>query len=570
MTDPAPHREEVLAALERLLAWSEISRSPQLGRFLDYIVRQTLAGQQQSIKAYSIAVDVFGRGADFDPQTDPIVRVQARRLRGLLDDYYQGPGVGEDVQIHLPVGRYVPEFKLPPDAVEVAAETIVPARRRWPPSLTASWLGLAFIGLVLAVAAYGWNSWRSGAEPVSTIQRPTITVVEFQGLSNGGDSAAQVAGLAIELVTDLEQFGTIGVRYGGGGEANIAVYDLPSSDYVLTGIVRPDGDVVQYSAILTDNHSGAVVWNHTLAVPLQQATSQDVLDRVSQSLSLLLGSPRGPLHVAARQFLASSSLTSSQVTPYLCRVLFDLYREIGSPEAATRAGACYADLPEVDQGSAMVLAARAALLAEQPDAGESIETTIDRLRHAASNLDQAIGLDPVSGFVWEQQGRLHEVTGALALARADFSSAVQLNPASDDALAAYARLLAFSGKLDGAERLAREAADDAPNPPSWYQGVPALLALRDGDTAKAIVCAELYAEADRELGPILAIMAGQRAHDSAVVNRYLPQVLDIAAFRAMGVLPRLRERISDSGLIEAIRAALVQAGVPPAALVHTF
>ena len=94
MTDPAPQSEAILTALERLLAWPEIARSPQLGRFLAYIVQRTLDGNEQAIKAYSIAVDVFGRPADFDPQADPIVRVQARRLRALLDDYYSGPGIG--------------------------------------------------------------------------------------------------------------------------------------------------------------------------------------------------------------------------------------------------------------------------------------------------------------------------------------------------------------------------------------------------------------------------------------------------------------------------------------------
>ena len=101
MTDPEPQREAILTALERLLAWPEISRSPQLGRFLDYIVNRTLEGAEGSIKAYSIAVDVFGRATDFDPQADPIVRVQARRLRALLSDYYRGPGLGEAVPLSL-------------------------------------------------------------------------------------------------------------------------------------------------------------------------------------------------------------------------------------------------------------------------------------------------------------------------------------------------------------------------------------------------------------------------------------------------------------------------------------
>jgi hypothetical protein len=110
MVDARNDKDAVLAALDRLTAWSEMARSPQLTRFLEYIVKRRLDGDTQSIKAYSIAVDVFGRPSDFDPQTDPIVRVQARRLRALLDQYYRGLGAEEKLQITLPIGRYVPDF----------------------------------------------------------------------------------------------------------------------------------------------------------------------------------------------------------------------------------------------------------------------------------------------------------------------------------------------------------------------------------------------------------------------------------------------------------------------------
>src|SRR6218665_539444 len=108
-------RPDVLveAALEQLVSWPGLSRSPQLAKFLNYIVRAKLRGDDASIKAYAIAVDVFGRPQSFDPQTDPIVRVQARRLRAALDEYYTGEGAGSQVRIYLPVGRYVPEFRLP-------------------------------------------------------------------------------------------------------------------------------------------------------------------------------------------------------------------------------------------------------------------------------------------------------------------------------------------------------------------------------------------------------------------------------------------------------------------------
>ena len=79
--------------------------------FLSYIVAARLRGDEAGIKAYAVAVDVFGRPATFDPQSDPIVRVQARRLRTLIDEYYAGEGRADPVRIVLPVGRYVPEFE---------------------------------------------------------------------------------------------------------------------------------------------------------------------------------------------------------------------------------------------------------------------------------------------------------------------------------------------------------------------------------------------------------------------------------------------------------------------------
>src|SRR5690606_39142357 len=84
--------------------------------FLTYIVEAALRGDGASIKAYAIAVDVFGRGEDFDPQADPIVRVQARRLRALLDEFNETEGGTAPVRIVVPVGTYVPQFvpRLPP------------------------------------------------------------------------------------------------------------------------------------------------------------------------------------------------------------------------------------------------------------------------------------------------------------------------------------------------------------------------------------------------------------------------------------------------------------------------
>ena len=99
----------VLAQLERILASEVFSRSRQLRRFLTFIVQQRLAGQGHSLKEAVLAHELYGKGTDFDCGTDPVVRVDARRLRDKLREYYEGRS--DPVVISLPKGSYVPVFE---------------------------------------------------------------------------------------------------------------------------------------------------------------------------------------------------------------------------------------------------------------------------------------------------------------------------------------------------------------------------------------------------------------------------------------------------------------------------
>ena len=73
--------DEIRAALQRMIGSDVFSRSPQLGAFLRFVVEAVLHGRAGRIKAYTIGVEVLRRDAKFDPQLDPIVRVEATRLR---------------------------------------------------------------------------------------------------------------------------------------------------------------------------------------------------------------------------------------------------------------------------------------------------------------------------------------------------------------------------------------------------------------------------------------------------------------------------------------------------------
>ena len=101
---------EVRAALDRVVASPNFRASPQLASFLRFVVETTLDGHADRIKGYSIAVGALGRNSNFDPQTNPIVRVEAGRLRQALDRYYAGSGRNDELVIELPRGSYVPVF----------------------------------------------------------------------------------------------------------------------------------------------------------------------------------------------------------------------------------------------------------------------------------------------------------------------------------------------------------------------------------------------------------------------------------------------------------------------------
>src|SRR4051794_2371127 len=93
---------DVRQQVERILRSPLFTGSERLSRFLQFVADKTLAGERDDIKEYLIAIEVYRRGANYDPKTDSIVRVEASRLRRKLNEYYQGSGYRDTVLVELP------------------------------------------------------------------------------------------------------------------------------------------------------------------------------------------------------------------------------------------------------------------------------------------------------------------------------------------------------------------------------------------------------------------------------------------------------------------------------------
>jgi Tol biopolymer transport system component len=104
-------REQVQFCLDRVLASRFFSSSPRLSQFLRHVVAHTLHDELSELKEVSIGMAVFGKTPSYDPKEEPIVRVEARRLRARLDQYYAEAGAGDPIRIHLPKGGYQAQFE---------------------------------------------------------------------------------------------------------------------------------------------------------------------------------------------------------------------------------------------------------------------------------------------------------------------------------------------------------------------------------------------------------------------------------------------------------------------------
>jgi len=103
-------RKSIREQVNRILRSGPFAASPRRQRFLEYIVHETLAGRGGRLKGYSVALEVFGRPDTFDPNTDPLVRIEAGRLREKLRSYYETDGRTDPIHIELPRGSYKPHI----------------------------------------------------------------------------------------------------------------------------------------------------------------------------------------------------------------------------------------------------------------------------------------------------------------------------------------------------------------------------------------------------------------------------------------------------------------------------
>jgi TolB-like protein/Flp pilus assembly protein TadD len=234
--------------LSRILASKTFSQVERLKLFVSFIVSEAVGGRGGELKEYVIGVQVFGKEPSFDPRTDPIVRVQARRLRTRLARYYRDEGNNDELIIDLPKGGYAPVFRQ-------REETAATKR-----SLTAT-----------------------------LASRNTVAVLPIADDSPGGSLDYFCRGLRDEIVhalTSLKALRVLALRATDSADHSIEG-DPSSAALVITGGVRSARERLRVTIQLVDGASGFYLWSESTDVELsdpvagQEAIARLVAEKVA-------------------------------------------------------------------------------------------------------------------------------------------------------------------------------------------------------------------------------------------------------------------------------------------------
>ena len=311
--DNTPTEVEVRLELQKMLASKDFDSSSRNCRFLTFVVEETLAGRSDRIKAYNVALAVFDRSSDFDPLTDPIVRIEASRLRRSIEHYYLTGGLADRVRIAMPKGSYVatfayadpddpglpvPEAITPIDVEEPAAEdiaaTVVPViEPRKPIRSRIGLIGMAALAFAIVAAVSTTLAFApSQIQPASpAAHEPAILVLPFDYVGSEVGQAGMARAFTTEIIVNLTQSRSLAVF---GTEPVIKAEQSPAIgvDYRFSGSVAQFSNVVTAIALLSDANTGQVVWSWRTQRPVdasgpmatQSAMAKEAAAALSQSL----------------------------------------------------------------------------------------------------------------------------------------------------------------------------------------------------------------------------------------------------------------------------------------------
>ena len=498
--------------LERVIASPEFSASERDRKFLRYVVEETLAGRADRIKGYSIGTEVFGRDASFDAQSDPVVRIEAGRLRRALERYYLLDGSADPVRIDIPKGAYVPTFTrwAGPSVetlatIEQASPTPSPAapaareglpeglieepKRKWIVGLGGGLCALLLFGVAYGVSGHFTSqpppAPPTGIAPLPLPSRPSVIVVPFADLGETPASRLYAIGLTEEVLSQLARFTELTVL---GRDTSNSL--APSADagplrralgfrYALEGSVRTSNGRLRVTARLLDAEVGAVLWSQAYDENLEARDFLAVQSDVAQKVATAVGQPYGALFRADER----RSRPPEDPEAYACTSQYYNYRAVRGPERHAALRNCMERTVARFPGYATALAMLSFLYLDEDRFGFNVRP--GALGRAIETARRAISLNP------EDVRALQALMMSLSLSREHDEAlrvgekALAVNPNDMELMGEVGSRMCLAGNWQRGAALVERARAMNPAQAGYYNGTLALCAYLDGNYPSA-------------------------------------------------------------------------------------
>ncbi|MGX5826891.1 tetratricopeptide repeat protein [Mesorhizobium sp. 43Arga] len=493
MPHATPAAPAVRETLERLLASETFGRSERARKLIRYLVEREQAGEADRLKGFSIAMDVFGKDGDFDPSTDAVVRVQAGRLRELLQQYFANEGIAEPFRIAIPRGGYVPAYELnairlpeaakpaeqasaaaaPAEHPNAAEDAAAPAALLAPAAAPAPsvarhlkffWMAIAVVIAMLGVLILrqGSGTLLAGGDLPATFESAGLTssiapspvsealpLVYIAVKASGADASR----IAASLRAGLSGFDTIDFI----GRDTVGKTDPVNDPTSFIFDILPGPNTGDITIELQSVASGRVLLSRNLTSA--DSTPTAIEDRVADMLSSALPAS-GTIYNYIEQTGTPNGLTE-------CLLLNDKYyldQNARTHEAAYR---CLESLANSGAKSSLVYSELASLQVEAVS-DHYVYPPNATIEKAVELAHRGVQMGPTSPYAHRAYGYVSSRLGNTDEAIRWMRKAYELNPYDLGMAAAYGYGLIFAGRYAEGTPILTHAAETFSGHSTWW------------------------------------------------------------------------------------------------------
>ena len=447
--------------MNRILGHAEFHATDKMRDFLRFVVEETLAGRSEHIKGFTVASEVYGRNANFDPAQDPIVRIQAGRLRRAMERYYLVAGGQDPIRIEIPKGAYVPVFTEGPAREPSSRKKIAQPQAR---ECTATW--------------------------------PSVLVMPFEDLTGNPDLPYLSVGLATELCVELGHCDDLRVMLYREGAVDVRE-PKNRPDFIISGSVRSDGPNIKIVVQLSDGVTAEQLWVDALKSPLESINIIAFQEDSANSIAAHIAGAHGV--IAREMSVHNRSVVES--TTYQAILKGYAYQQTITPVAYVEA------LEALQQARARepecgLVCTMLALLFMDNVALEFMDPDLTPLGEAANMAREGVLILPNNQFSRLVLARCYMLQNQLDLALSEVEAALALRPESLLFMDLIGYMFVLLGEWDRGEQLICKASHLNPFYCVLTRSALWLNAIRQQDYAKAQEESEWFADNAGFWGPL--------------------------------------------------------------------